>query len=399
MRAADIADASMEDQATRILALGYVVASLLFGILTLPILEQQWRDYHLVWTAAALAVTFVLPAALLIAIVSARYRVIRGMLTAAALSFFVLVATLVPAMDGARTDGASPWFLITAIVGAAAGSMVWSTWVSWAAVLLLSVGIGIDRVLAGPAGLGKVAVQDALYSNLYGAVVVGLILLIRDAARRMDRATARAREEARATAQRQAIREEQQWLRQFLHDEVLSVFILAMRDDPALRRITRDRARHALETLDRRGAPREDTTRGIGFSVRDAVALIQEAADEISPTVVFRSEVSATWQIPAAARRALITAVGEALRNSMRHADVPGRTVERLVDVTADEEGIRIEVLDDGAGFDPGGVRWDRMGIQESILASMDRLPGGEARVTSSPGAGTQVVLTWKRQE
>ena len=50
-------------------------------------------------------------------------------------------------------------------------------------------------------------------------------------------------------------------------------------------------------------------------------------------------------------------------------------------------------VRDRGAGFDPGDVAEDRLGVRESIVGRMER-HGGAAEVRSAPGDGTEVHLS-----
>ncbi|MEZ5190189.1 MAG: hypothetical protein R2717_04415 [Schumannella sp.] len=51
-----------------------------------------------------------------------------------------------------------------------------------------------------------------------------------------------------------------------------------------------------------------------------------------------------------------------------------------------------IMITDQGAGFDPSSVPEDRLGVRGSIVRRMEDV-GGAARVWSSPGGGTSVVL------
>jgi signal transduction histidine kinase len=64
------------------------------------------------------------------------------------------------------------------------------------------------------------------------------------------------------------------------------------------------------------------------------------------------------------------------------------------VDVYAESTGSRTQVFvrDRGPGFDPEAIPADRRGVRESIVGRMER-NGGRARVTSSPGGGTEVEI------
>jgi signal transduction histidine kinase len=57
---------------------------------------------------------------------------------------------------------------------------------------------------------------------------------------------------------------------------------------------------------------------------------------------------------------------------------------------------VSVFVRDRGAGFDPGAVPGDRMGIKESIVGRMER-SGGRALVHSEVGRGTRVELRMER--
>jgi signal transduction histidine kinase len=96
--------------------------------------------------------------------------------------------------------------------------------------------------------------------------------------------------------------------------------------------------------------------------------------------------------VPATVADAFAGAAGEALVNVARHAG----TAAVRVGVRATGDTVTVEVTDAGTGFDPDRVPPARYGIREAIVGRM-RAVGGEARVTSTPGAGTRVSLVWHR--
>ncbi|MCF8590374.1 ATP-binding protein [Gordonia liuliyuniae] len=97
---------------------------------------------------------------------------------------------------------------------------------------------------------------------------------------------------------------------------------------------------------------------------------------------------------PARARDwgALVAAAREALVNAAKHSGAD--TIDVYCEV-ADGE-VEVFVRDRGVGFDLDAVDPDRQGISRSIRARMERA-GGTARVTSTPGRGTNVALTLPR--
>ena len=81
----------------------------------------------------------------------------------------------------------------------------------------------------------------------------------------------------------------------------------------------------------------------------------------------------------------------EALSNVRKHANAS--TVRVRVD--AGPAGIRLEVDDDGRGFDPGNIRKDRIGLV-SMRKRLEFL-GGELVIESVPGGPTTVAATFPR--
>lgn len=85
---------------------------------------------------------------------------------------------------------------------------------------------------------------------------------------------------------------------------------------------------------------------------------------------------------------AFLFALAECLENVRRHAGVSDADVT----ITESEDTLRAVVTDAGVGFLPHEVDGERLGIGESVIARL-RDVGGNARVFSTPGAGTTVVL------
>jgi signal transduction histidine kinase len=112
--------------------------------------------------------------------------------------------------------------------------------------------------------------------------------------------------------------------------------------------------------------------------------------------VVRQSPLRVRWhgveslQVPAVDAVMLSHGTREALTNVLRHAD----TDEATTTVKVDGEAVVIEVADHGCGFDPASVSGHRHGVTRSLVARMARI-GGSAAVTSEPGVGTTVRMTW----
>lgn len=92
--------------------------------------------------------------------------------------------------------------------------------------------------------------------------------------------------------------------------------------------------------------------------------------------------------LPSEVLDAFLLALSECLENVRRHAGVTNAHVT----ITDDETTVRAMVTDQGVGFALDEVGESSLGYKESIVGRLKEV-GGNARVFSSPGAGTTVVL------
>lgn len=171
-----------------------------------------------------------------------------------------------------------------------------------------------------------------------------------------------------------------------LHDSVLQTLSLIQREsDPGrMSRLARQQERELRNWL-----------YGQSPSSPDGVRLgpaLEQAAQDVEDAHHVRIEVVAvgdTADLTMDQVSELIGAAREAMTNAAKHADVD------RVDVFAERVGDRIDVFirDTGIGFEPADVTVDRRGVAESILGRMTRA-GGDARIHSTPGTGTEIELS-----
>ncbi|MEV0567165.1 ATP-binding protein [Dactylosporangium sp. NPDC050588] len=111
-----------------------------------------------------------------------------------------------------------------------------------------------------------------------------------------------------------------------------------------------------------------------------------------SPTVDVAAPVDPVM-LPAVPAAELVAAVQAALDNVRQHAGPGARAWILLED---EDDGVRVTVRDDGAGFEPHRLRdaalAGRLGVEQSIRGRIHDL-GGTATVKSRPGIGTEVEL------
>jgi signal transduction histidine kinase len=179
--------------------------------------------------------------------------------------------------------------------------------------------------------------------------------------------------------------------RRDVHDTVLQVMeslaLPAPRDvlDPVgsldqVRRTARAQALRLRLSLDG-AAPAEPG----GLEHRLGGLTVEMTADGLRVDLVVLAKPA---DVPEGVVNALHDAAREALRNTLKHA----KTTRAVVCLEEHEGVVTVTVRDHGTGFDLGARRAG-FGIENSIHARLAEI-GGTARIDSTPGQGTRVVLT-----
>lgn len=138
-------------------------------------------------------------------------------------------------------------------------------------------------------------------------------------------------------------------------------------------------SRRAIQAL--RATPLED----LGL----AEALRQFCRRQAERTgVAHVCEVSELDALDPLLEQALYRVAEAALANVERHASARHVALSLRPE---EEGGLRLEVTDDGAGFDPASVSEDRFGL--AGMAERATLVGAHLTVESAPGGGTRVVM------
>jgi signal transduction histidine kinase len=179
-----------------------------------------------------------------------------------------------------------------------------------------------------------------------------------------------------------------------LHDSVLQTLALIQKQAEAPRevlRLARGQERQLRSWLygpSGYGRPVEDgMVRG---ALSEAVA---RAAGEVEDTFAIKVQHVVVGDCELDERLvAVVMAAREAMVNAAKHAGV----AEVSVYAEIEAETVTVYVRDRGKGFDPDAVPDDRHGLADSIRGRMER-NGGEIRLRTAPGDGTEVQLHMPR--
>lgn len=196
-------------------------------------------------------------------------------------------------------------------------------------------------------------------------------------------------------------REERERLKEDLHDNILqSLYAVGMQLEASKlssgksRRKSRAYTTHAIDQLNRLVA---DTRQYIallkhpstpdmdfGQALRHLVASFS-AAGQTAPELELKAHAVAL--ITSEQREHLLNIAREALSNSMRHSGATHRRVR----LSHTGDAVRLEICDDGVGFDPKQRRKHGHGL--SHMAARAKRIRARFRVDSSPGSGTRITV------
>jgi signal transduction histidine kinase len=378
-----------ETRVLRVTAFAFLPAALVFGLLDVGQISAQWRHFPPAWTVAVLL--GVVGAATLLGALSFRapIPVLQRLAATSAVCAFLAQATEPLVVMNWPDPQQAPWVQQLMSLGAIASSIAWRLPASLLVTVALGASTTLDRwILDGPEDL-VLGVQDGLYVVLFSVTFLGLGVQLFAGARRADKALREAARTAAESAASAARERELARVNALVHDRVLATLLAAARGSEETDALGRADARRALADLRSLLEP-DEPGRAIGG---EALAFVlQGAATELDPEATFAYEVRGDRPVPGEVVDALTAGLEEALRNAARHAAADNRSVH----VEIGDDLVRVDVLDDGVGFDPASVPPDRLGIGRSILGRMRSVQGGMGEVVSTIGAGTRITLTYR---
>lgn len=204
-----------------------------------------------------------------------------------------------------------------------------------------------------------------------------------------------------AQAKQAAVNEERQRLARELHDVVTQMLHTATWMAETLPHIwERDAAegRHGLEELRQVLLEAVAEMRALLLDLRPAAmmghrlgALLPQLADAMSrhARIHIGVVIEEHHQLPPDLTMTLYRITQEALNNAIRHA----RASQIMVHLQTQPHEVVVRIEDNGCGFDPQTIPSDHFGL--AMMRERAASVGAVVEVQSSPGKGTQVVVTW----
>jgi signal transduction histidine kinase len=262
-------------------------------------------------------------------------------------------------------------------------------------VLFAAFGVTVAAVALVTISAGGSVLPLALTVSGWAALSLGGWWIAQSVPRVLQRIAAigRAHQAERHASELEAQRRQNARL---LHDTVLATLTLLAHSGvgvspSSLRQQSGDDAR-LLRQLRLGGLP--TPSRSGVYTLEPASALTLGSTLESVKQRFGRMGLEVDWHgsgqvlLPSEVLDSFLLALGECLENVRRHSGVARADVT----ISDDETTVRAMVTDAGVGFDLTAVSTERLGFAESVVARL-RDVGGNARLFSSPGAGTTVVL------
>ncbi len=295
------------------------------------------------------------------------------------------------------------WLLVIAVTPVALAGIAFGEGVVAALVMvlfLLASSLQVRSMNSAEFASGALppVILNTLLIVLASSVVAAFILVSRRLASAFDAAAAAQAGEFVQGARDQARFREKIRFDALMHDQILATLIVAHRDRVSARAEVALGARQTLEQLDLLATSGPGTRLKLtDMSGSEFVTQQREVILDSHSSVVFTFEIDSDGRIPSECAQAMAAATTEALRNSIRHAGVAFKSVERAVHTRIASDVVEVFILDNGAGFDTDAVPHARMGVAVSIIERMRGIDGGDADVRSGVGVGTIVTLRWRR--
>jgi signal transduction histidine kinase len=304
-----------------------------------------------------------------------------GWTTAVVLADAVVIAALALAQQhlvpAVLIADSTTWMLPLACTSVYILQLALRPWIGLPAAAIVVIGYG----------LGTGHPVDAWLLVVETLVAAGLVAVVRGGARQADMIVAAGLETERQIRAEEARRADEREQHRQLHDTVLSTLTMVAAGafagpSPAL---TAQAARDLRVLQGLEGAP---AVPGRAVTLTELTPKLEQAVAGLDDLAVRLELVPVALPSPVADQ--LVACVGEALRNVGQHAG----TGKAEVTVTGGAGWAVVKIADHGRGFDPAAIPPSRRGIRESITGRM-RAVGGRAEITSRPGAGTTVTVSW----
>lgn len=336
------------------------------------------------WTPLAIATAFGPGIALAATSLRTTARSVRVAVAGCTLGYTVTVGSWFMAWSGQPVPNI-PWFVYFPGLVALATVVAWPP---WATIVYLLATVTVVQWIGR---FREVSAQTSfpcewIYATSFCMIYIAAAMMIIRTGRVLDRTRDAVHQQAAAAAKAELRAVHRARFGDLSHGWVIAGLAMAAR-----RPLDEATRKHARATLDRMSAAAHEP--GIEpLTLNQLMAQLRSVALELDREIQISIKAAAGARhrsFPASVAATVGMCTAEAVRNSIRHA---GASATRHIAVHLSASSLTVRFTDNGVGFETTQSS-ERIGV-EWIRTQMTQIPGGGARIVSTPGQGTLVELT-----
>ncbi|TQO20736.1 signal transduction histidine kinase [Rhodoglobus vestalii] len=379
-------------QVERVISRSVAVIGVVFGVQTIPWLLSQLDEAQPWWLIVTVPSLFGLLIVVVVASFANRWvREAHG--TFAVIYFLALVSWPFTVLPGVEVFNGIHWLDYLITVGTAMATIAFRPVLAGIYLFAAPIVYGIVRSL--PEGGGatvELAILESFYALILGSAIMIIVTMLRQAASTVDNAQATALGRYGNAVRQHATEVERVQVDSILHDSVLTTLISAARSyTPEAERLSAVMAGNAIGHLKEAASTSPDDRSTV--QATELAGRVVTSAEMLDSNFTCSVRSVGARSFPAIAAEAVHSAAVQAMVNSLQHAG--GSDVERHVTVRGLEgNGIEVQVIDTGRGFDLDRIPDERFGVRVSIVERVANA-GGRTMIRSAPGTGTLVCIQW----
>ncbi len=321
---------------------------------------------------------------------------VRWLCGAYALVNLLGLATWNWAWTSPRIANHAPWLWMCVGVAAVCAAIATTVTIGFVYTAVAALTFGAVRMTRSGGYLDALeATQDVLTLLVLPTALLLLIRFFANAVDELDATSANSQQVEADRAIDRALHQRRTALDGIIHDRVMTTLVAAVQTDQPRGEVA-DLAQTALDALADAGATPEGAQ---SLDLYQLARLIEDMVEPVCPQAQVSVDTNDDgFRVTAPVASVLGQAAREAALNVSRHAEAEHCTITVSARMDRSDQQVRVDVRDDGKGFDPDDLPENRFGIRVSMTERLTRI-GGTVDISSQPGAGTRVSLLWVGRE
>lgn len=374
-------------RAVALTCLATLVPALFQAFIQLPHLHPLWLA-----TVGGGIVGF----SLLLPVYAWSFGDVRWLCGAYALVSLLGLATWVWAWTSPLKANHAPWLWMCVGIAAVCAAIATTVPLGFVYTVVSALVFGAVRMTRSGGDLSALeAMQDVLTLLVLPTALLLLIRFFANAVDELDATTADSQQVEADRAIDRALHQQRTVLDGIIHDRVMTTLVAAVQTDQSRGEVA-ELARTALDAVADAGSAPDGAQ---PLDLHQLARLIEDMVDPVCPQAeVIVDASSDDLTVTAAVASVLGQAAREAALNVSRHAEAENCTITVSARMERGDQQVRVDIRDDGKGFDPEDLPENRFGIRVSMRERLTHI-GGTVDISSRPGEGTRVSLLWVGRE